>query len=147
MGNRRLLAAGLVLVAAGLVGMTIQPSAGGWWGMPMGAMMGWWQSEDTPQTPAVAGAPTVEIEASEFVFQPDPLVIDAGDTVNLTLVNTGTLVHDLTIPKLDVHLVVWPGQASTTAVTVTEAGEYQMLCTVPGHAEAGMTGMIVVETP
>ena len=87
------------------------------------------------------------MKATEFAFQPDRLAIDAGETVNLTLVNTGTLVHDLTIPQLDIHLIAAPGETATTGLEVTKAGEYQVLCTVPGHAEAGMTGMIVVETP
>ena len=40
--------------------------------MPMGPMMGWWESQArTQQTPPVAGDPTVEVETTEFDFQPD----------------------------------------------------------------------------
>lgn len=146
MTQRRLLITGLVLVAVGLIGMALQAPAGGWWGMPMGPMMGWWEPAHTgtDQAPPVAGAPTIEVEATEFAFQPDRLVIDAGETVNLTLVNRGRLVHDLSIPGLDVHLVATPGETTTTGLEVSEAGEYRMVCTVPGHAEAGMIGLIVV---
>lgn len=146
MTQKRLLITGLVLVAVGLIGMSLQALAGGWWGMPMGPMMGWWEpaQTSTEQAPPVAGAPTIEVEATEFAFQPDRLVIDAGETVNLTLVNRGGLVHDLSIPELDVHLVATPGETTTTGLEVSEAGEYRMVCTVPGHAEAGMIGLIVV---
>lgn len=146
MSNRRLLIIGLALLAAGLIGMSLQASAGGWWGMPMGPMMGWWEpaQTSTEQAPPVAGAPTIEVEATEFAFQPDRLVIDAGGTVNLTLVNRGGLVHDLTIPELGIHLVATPGETTTTGLEVSKAGEYRMVCTVPGHAEAGMIGLIVV---
>lgn len=146
MTQRRLLITGLVLVAVGLIGMSLQAPAGGWWGMPMGPMMGWWDPAhtSTEQAPPVAGAPTIEVEATEFAFQPDRLVIDAAETINLTLVNRGGLVHDLSIPELDVHLVATPGETTTTGLEVSEAGEYRMVCTVPGHAEAGMIGLIVV---
>lgn len=146
MTQTRLLVAGLVLVAAGLIGMSLQAPTGGLWEMPMGPMMGWLQPPhtSTEQTPPIAGAPTIEVEATEFAFQPDRLVIDAGETVNLTLVNRGGLVHDLSIPELDVHLVGTPGETTTTGLEVSEAGEYRMVCTVPGHAEAGMIGLIVV---
>lgn len=149
MSNRRILVVGLVLLAAGLIGMTVQTSVGGWWGMPMGPMMGWWQPADTNiQQPApIAGAPTVEVEATEFAFQPDQVVVDADETVNLTLVNNGSLTHDLTIPELDIHLVARPGQTNSTALSPTDPGEYQMLCTIPGHAEAGMVGLIVIRAP
>lgn len=144
MSNRRLLIVGLALLAAGLIGMSLQASAGGWWGMPMGQMMRWWESQaSTEQAPPVAGAPTVEVKATEFVFEPDLLVIDVGETINLTVVNRGRLIHDLTIPELDIHLVAAPGETETTGLEVTEAGEYQMLCTVPGHAEAGMIARMV----
>jgi plastocyanin len=147
MTQGRLLITGMVLVAVGLIGMSLQAPAGGRWGMPMGSMMGWRElaHTTTDQALPVAGAPTIEVEATEFAFQPDRLVIDAGGTVNLTLVNRGGLVHDLSIPELDVHLVAASEETTTTGLEVSEAGEYPMVCTVPGHAEAGMIGLIVVQ--
>ena len=68
MSNRRILVAGLVLLAAGLIGMTLQTSVGGWRGMPMGPMMGWRQSADNQQPPPAPGAPIVEVRAIEFAF-------------------------------------------------------------------------------
>jgi uncharacterized cupredoxin-like copper-binding protein len=147
MSDRRFLIVGLALLATGLIGMSLQASAGGWWGMPMG-MMGWWESQaGAGQKPPVAGAPSVEVEATEFIFQPDPLVIEVGETFNLTLVNRGQLLHDLTIPELGIHLVAAPGETTTTGLEVIEAGEYRILCTVPGHAQAGMSARMVVGAP
>lgn len=149
MTDRRLLITGLALLAAGLIGMSLQSPSGGWWGMHPGPMMGWWQTadSDTQPTPPVAGAPTIEVEATDFAFQPDRLTIEADKTINLTLVNQGRLVHDLSIPELNLHLVARPGETTATALTVTQPGEYQMLCTVPGHANAGMVGLVVVAGP
>ena len=97
------------------------------------------------QTPPVPGAPTIEVEATGFAFQPERLTIDAGETLNLTLVNRGRLFHDLTIPELGIHLVAAPGETTATGLEVTAAGEYHSLCTVPGHAQAGMSARMVVE--
>ena len=149
MFDRRLLIAALVLVTAGLIGMGFQGTATGSWGMHPGSMMSWWEdtgarSELQPSDPA---APAIEVEATEFAFRPERVVIETGTTLNLTLVNHGRLVHDLSIPELGLQLVAPPGRAATTALRVTEAGEYEMLCTVPGHAQAGMVGSIVVRTP
>lgn len=73
MGDRRLLLVGLVLVAAGLIGMVVVGPWGGWWGgMHRGPMMGWWGGEPaTRPAPVISGAPTVVVEAVDFAFQPD----------------------------------------------------------------------------
>lgn len=44
-----------------------------------------------------------------------------------------------------VHVAVDPGETATVTFTPTEAGEYEFLCTVGGHADAGMVGTIIVE--
>lgn len=149
MSDRRLLVAGLVLLTVGLVGMSLRAPTSGWWEMHPRSMMSWWEStgaqpELQPPDPA---APTIEVAATEFAFNPDRIVIDSGKTTNLTLVNRGSLPHDLSIPELGLQLVAQPGQTTTTALSFVEPGEYRMLCTVPGHARAGMMGSMVVQTP
>ena len=39
---------------------------------------------------------------------------------------------------------VHPGQTVTLTVTITKAGKYEVLCSLPGHAAAGMKGLIGV---
>lgn len=148
MSTRRFLIVGLALLASGLIGFSLQLAGGESWGMPMGPMMGWWVPQaSTGHTPPVPGAPTIEVEATEFAFQPERLTIDAGESVNLTLVNRGQLLHDLSIPELGIDLVAAPGETTTTGLEVIEAGEYRILCTVPGHAQAGMSAWMVVGGP
>ena len=114
--------------------------------MPMGPMMGWLPGgTDTQPSPPVSGAPTIEVQATEFAFQPNQLEVEADQTINITLTNDGNLTHDLTFPELDLRLVARPGETTSTAITPTNAGEYQMLCTIPGHADAGMAGLLTVE--
>ena len=40
--------------------------------------------------------------------------------------------------------LIQPGQTAKLAVSFTKSGKYPYLCTVPGHAEAGMKGVFTV---
>lgn len=149
LGDRRLLFIGLVLAVVGVVGMAVQ--APGWSGSwnDMWAMHSWMHGSWAPDVagsvrPPLAGAEEVRVTATEFRFEPDRVAVGAENGFNLTLVNDGRLPHDLTIPELGVRLVAQPGEEVTTGVRVTEPGEYRFLCTIPGHAEAGMVGVLIV---
>lgn len=120
--------------------------SGGMWNT-MGRHMGWTQStsaqtDDAPRP--YADATVVEVTATDLAFDPSAITIDAGDPVNLRLVNRGQVFHDLTIPDLDVTLAAEPGETVTTGITVDTPGTYEFLCTVPGHADAGMRGTLTV---
>lgn len=103
--------------------------------------VGW--SEDARGL-TVPGAEEVVVRARDFSFSPSTVRIDAGTPVNITLVNEGNVAHDLTIPELDVQVVAGPGTRASTGFTSESAGEYRFECTVPGHAEAGMVGHLLV---
>lgn len=152
--DRPLLIVGVVLLAVGVGGMSVQApvelrDGAGWWGMHQG-MMGWADGGDVGSSqaqPEDPDAPTIEVEASEFGFRPDRVEIRAGEAVNLRLTNTGNLPHDLSVPDLGFRLVANAGETATGRLEVDQPGEYQFLCTVPGHAQAGMVGTLVVQAP
>jgi nitrite reductase (NO-forming) len=114
----------------------------------MGRHMGWTQSASAQTDAALqpyANATVVEVTATDLAFDPSTIAINAGDPVNLRFVNRGQIVHDLTIPDLDVTLAAEPGETVTTGITVDTPGSHELLCTVPGHADAGMRGTLTVE--
>ena len=115
-------------------------------------------------------ANTVTVEAKEFGFGPASLEVAAGQPVNLTLRNAGTLEHDFSVlefplegaaaeaggmqhdmpgmtqaPELNVAAAA--GQSATLTFTPSKPGTYEFFCTVSGHKEAGMTGTLVVKGP
>jgi plastocyanin len=94
--------------------------------------------------PTIPGAEEVSVKATEFAFEPDLIEVAAGVDFNLTLDNRGTVVHDLVIPEIDLHLAAGPGDSATVGVPGLAPGEYKFFCSVPGHAEAGMGGVLVV---
>jgi len=65
-------------------------------------------------------------------------------TVNLILVNEGTLPHDITIPALGFSLPAAPGTTASGSLSVARPGTYGFFCSVPGHREAGMVGALEV---
>ncbi|NIA25400.1 MAG: hypothetical protein GWP04_07495 [Gammaproteobacteria bacterium] len=153
---KRLWIVGLVLIAVALVGSAVSfavPSSwSGTW-MHGDTSSGWWNEmgehrmhdgEDSSGAGAILGATEVAVVASEFRFDPPAITVRSGEAVNLTLVNEGALLHDLTIPALGVRVVVGPGRLSTIGLTNLPGGEYEILCSVPGHAEAGMIGTLEV---
>ena len=92
----------------------------------------------------VEGAPATTVTAVDIDFEPATLALQAGEATNVTVVNEGGTLHDFTLEEADVHANVEPGEEVTTAVTVDEPGTYKAICTVEGHAEAGMEVEVTV---
>lgn len=90
---------------------------------------------------AVAGGPIV-IESYDLGFKPASVSVPAPGRYELTLKNTGVAVHDVTLPD-GTTIVADPGASATGTIDVP-AGGTTFLCSIPGHAAAGMTGTIAV---
>ncbi len=86
------------------------------------------------------------VSMTEYAFGPDSVTVARGDTV--TAENEGEVVHNLTIFEGDEELEgtenVDPGGSGDLTVEVP-SGDYEMICTIPGHEELGMVGEITVE--
>lgn len=82
--------------------------------------------------------------ATDFAFAPREVRFQADTTYNLVLDNRGALVHDLTIEGIGFQLVADPGAAEAGSLGDVEPGQYEFRCSIPGHAEAGMTGVLIV---
>lgn len=113
---------------------------------------------------AGCGPQSVSFSSSmtEFEFDPPRWQAPAGAEVTLTLTNDGSVVHDWvlmprgyqveppageeTLQQALVEFSVEAGETETFTFTAPgEAGEYAVICTEPGHLEAGMSGTLVVE--
>ena len=94
---------------------------------------------------AIPGATEVTITAADLSFSPSEIRLPAGREMNLTLINRGQVLHDLTIPGLGAHVVAQPGESRTTGLRNLAPGRYAGFCSVPGHVQAGMRVTVVVE--
>ena len=103
------------------------------WVLPAGAQ----QSTASATTVTVtAGKPT------EFKYKLSKARVPKG-LVIFKVTNTGTIPHDFKIGGKKTKNLA-PGKSATLRVTFGKAGRYQYLCTVTGHAAAGMKGMFTV---
>ncbi len=91
---------------------------------------------------ALAAGP-VPVELSEFALSPEVVTVPAGGSLAVT--NEGSQIHNVMVEGTD---LVTPdlatGESATLDLSSLAPGEYTILCHIPGHAEAGMTGTLVV---
>jgi nitrite reductase (NO-forming) len=93
---------------------------------------------------AGAAATAVTVTAGDLFFDPKELTIAAGTDVQVTFTNGGALAHDWVVKDQNIGTDLQnPGGTQTITVNLP-AGDYQYICSVPGHAEAGMVGTLHV---
>ena len=91
--------------------------------------------------PAASKATTVLVTAKEFKFTLSKRSVPKG-VVTFKVTNKGALPHDFKISGKKTAMIK-PGKSATLRVTLTK-GAKAYLCTVPGHAAAGMKGSLRV---
>lgn len=108
------------------------------------------EAESAPKPKAAAEGPgdTLQLAASptDIAFDTTELTSKPGE-VTIDFDNPAALEHNVAIEQ--------DGKELATTETITEGkaslsvdlapGIYTFLCTVPGHAEAGMTGTLIVK--
>jgi uncharacterized cupredoxin-like copper-binding protein len=108
-----------------------------------------------------SGGTSITVTTTEFAFNPSNVTVPAGATVNLTLKNTGTVEHTWVVLKQGVSVTTATGldpasilfsskveagqSASFTFTAPATAGDYEIICDLPGHLEGGMKGTLTVK--
>lgn len=69
-----------------------------------------------------------------------------GDVVAIRVINAQPVLHDLAVEAFDAYSgeLVDEGDEATVVFTVTEAGTFDYICSIPGHEAAGMAGLLIV---
>jgi len=96
-------------------------------------------------TPAPdTGEPIGELEfhAFDLGFEPDSVEVDEPGRYAVTFVNDGDILHDISFADGTV-IEAEPGQSGTAEIVVPSEG-LGYICSIPGHADGGMTGAITV---
>ena len=110
-----------------------------------------------------SSAPSTEITVTltDFQFSPNSFTVPAGKEITLNANNSGAVIHNLMIMNLgkaagpefgdeDLPNVYWKlelppgGTSSTTFTAPEEPGDYEVVCSIPGHVQAGMVGKLTV---
>lgn len=105
------------------------------------------------------------VEMNEFMFTPTSATIPAGQKITLELKNSGSIDHDFILLKKGVEIkgsfdyekyaddVIFHAKLESqksgtfTFTAPDEAGDYQIICGVLGHFQAGMIGTLTVVAP
>jgi nitrite reductase (NO-forming) len=100
-----------------------------------------------PAAPAAAAdivpaGGTIAIEAFDLGFTPAKPSVAASGEYQVSFKNTGSVTHDVTFAD-GTKLSADPGATVSGKVTVPTQG-ITFLCSVPGHAAAGMNGAVLV---
>lgn len=105
-----------------------------------------------------AASTTMEVTMSDFMFEPMDFTVAADQEITLTITNNGAVEHEFVImaagqhatapfseddePNIYWEVEVEPGKTETITFTAPPAGEYEVVCGIAGHYEAGMIGSL-----
>ena len=93
---------------------------------------------------------SAEIVLEDLRFRPNQLNAKVGVPLTVSLTNRGLERHDLNFPSLHmpglegIESILEPGETRTIRLQFDAPGSHTFICTLPGHAAAGMTGAVFV---
>jgi uncharacterized cupredoxin-like copper-binding protein len=93
--------------------------------------------------PTAGATTTVTVKGGEFFFRLSTKSIARPGKVTFVFKNVGHILHDFKINGKKTPLIS-PGKTTRLTVTFKKKAKYGYLCTVPGHAAAGMRGTFTV---
>lgn len=100
------------------------------------------KSDEAKQVAAVGGSGT-QVTLGEFSIE--PAMITAAVDSTITVTNRGSVDHNLVIKGQDLRTkTLRSGDAESLSLAGLKKGNYTVICEIPGHADSGMTGMLMV---
>lgn len=88
----------------------------------------------------------VNMRAFSMGFDPQTIKIKKDSSFYLNITNVD-IIHafDLDINEFGVHTTLRSGESKMIRIVASKKGEYEFFCGIPGHEEAGMKGVLIVE--
>jgi uncharacterized cupredoxin-like copper-binding protein len=98
---------------------------------------------------------------TDFQYTPSSFTVPAGKEITLRSTNSGAVIHNFIIMNKgqsvgtefddeDLPNVYWKleiapgGDSEVTFMAPAEPGDYEVVCSTPGHVQAGMVGKLTV---
>lgn len=118
-----------------------------------------------PKKPARVVQVTMTEGDGKMMFQPDRVEVKRGEQVRFVIRNSGLLDHEFILATTEDNLkhaevmkknpemehddpngkTVASGKNSEIVWRFTKSGQFEFGCLIPGHREAGMTGIVNVK--
>ena len=137
-GRAALVVASVLVTSAALVGWGRSAPASG---DTTAAVVPLASAHGNRQTQATAS--TIQVKGRELSFTLSTKSIAKPGKVTFVFKNVGHVQHDFKINGRKTSLVQ-PSKTARLVVTFKKKGKYPYMCTVPGHAAAGMNGVFTV---
>ena len=96
--------------------------------------------EDRGTAKAAGGA--ITLDANEFSFSPTCVEANAGETIEVTITNSGSALHNLSVESLGIDQDVQAGETISVEVTLPDSGSVPFTCKY--HVANGMQGAFVI---
>ena len=94
---------------------------------------------------AAAPAATTELDVSLSEFAIDGELVAPAGNVSLNVVNAGAIEHNLAIRELGVATRNMSSRGvDTLTLSDLAPGEYEVICTIPGHEASGMSTTLTI---
>ena len=106
------------------------------------------ESQQTGRTVTADAKGTVKVEAREYAFDPDRVVVNGGGPLTIELENDGDLAHNIRVVSDGEEIggtPSFPSGRTESATVRLRPGKYELLCTVGDHADLGMKGELEVK--
>jgi len=81
----------------------------------------------------------------DFRFNPDVIQVNEGDFVRINFSNPDIVPHLIELPAFGQHIALIPDGEFSLQFLADKSGTFPFVCSVPGHEEAGMVGVLIVE--
>lgn len=102
-------------------------------------------TSETADADTEAAVAAVQVRFVDIAFIPNELTIPADTDVMLQFINNGAAAHNFLIEEPEVFSGDLAPGATSEVVVNLPAGTYEFICSIPGHAQAGMVGTLTVE--
>lgn len=87
----------------------------------------------------------IKLEAYQFGFSPDPVVVKKGDIVKL-IVTSRDVTHGIYIKEYGINVSVAKQEEKKIEFFADKVGKFDMVCSVYcGHGHSNMKGKLIVE--
>lgn len=87
------------------------------------------------------------LDSFEFGYDKKTITVKKGDTVTITLTNSGKMPHDWVVDEFTGAKTkqIKNGETDTITFVADTAGEFEYYCSVGQHRKQGMVGKLIVE--
>lgn len=96
--------------------------------------------EDRGTAKAAGGA--ITLDANELSFSPTCVEAGAGETIEVTITNSGSALHNLSVESLGIDEDVQAGETINVEVALPDSGSVPFTCKY--HVANGMQGAFVI---